>query len=509
MIPHLARSSPPIRQTPEWPTWPRPYQQVSSALFEERPALRKLIVLADAELLAADDDNTLSSKVVLTGLLTHPYIKLLRYRDEGPFADALRRPYGPSGAAQTSAEGWAELLPPDGQDGRWLIYDSDAPGPILTSVLGQHADYVRRDTALAVYKDLSPEDAADRRERDALAAEVAEAVHADLFIAERPYLFEAKAAMAQGVTLCRTPEALALVGLYLRSQNEYIIWKAADGTGSYSMNEGLYYWVGTRELLPTAWRWFSACTQESHATGDDTLLDLGQSLLRRVQRVLEARDRFHRAFNLPQNNDTARTVVAELDSILVSLMGAVDVSARVAHIVLGIPGNPYDAGWQYHQRWLPQVAAREPALGALFAAGGTSANTLTILRLLRNTVHAQMMRTVAVQRSARLRETGVRLPAEHEALILATMDVMGGQDLWGVRSAANSLLLDPGIFAERLIPGVLALLNRIMEATPVERLGHIHLTPAHSQPPPARPPRGGDGTFSERNRLSIRWQLGF
>jgi hypothetical protein len=86
------------------------------------------------------------------------------------------------------------------------------------------------------------------------------------------------------------PEALALVGLYLRSQQAFIIWRGADGFGSFNMNEGLYYWVGTRELLPTAWRWFAAYVHQSNATNDATLLGLGESLLRRVQRALEARD---------------------------------------------------------------------------------------------------------------------------------------------------------------------------------------------------------------------------
>jgi hypothetical protein len=180
------------------------------------------VVLVDADLLAATDDATLSPKAVLTGLLTHPYIKLLRYRDEGPIPDAPRRSYGPPAAGLTAATGWAELLPPDGKDGRDLL-NADVSGPVYAAVWGRRAEYARRDTAPAVYSDIDPAEAADRRERDALAAEAAEAVSADLFIAERPYLFETQATVAQGVALCRTAEALTPVGLYLRSQGEFII----------------------------------------------------------------------------------------------------------------------------------------------------------------------------------------------------------------------------------------------------------------------------------------------
>ena len=116
--------------------------------------------------------------LVLSGLLTHPYIKLLCYRDEGPFADAPRRSYGPPEAGLIAAEGWAELLPPDGKDGRDLLY-TDLSGPVYTGVLGMRAGYARSEIASAVYTDLDPGAAADRRERDALAAEVAEAVQAE------------------------------------------------------------------------------------------------------------------------------------------------------------------------------------------------------------------------------------------------------------------------------------------------------------------------------------------
>ena len=334
-----------------------------------------------------------------------------------------------------------------------------------------------------MYRNLDAEEAADRRERDGLAAETAEAVHADLFITERPYFFGTRAVMAHGVTMCRPLEALALVGLYLRSQHEFIVWKAADDSGTHGMNEGLYYQVGALELLPKAWRWSRTCSQESQVTGNDTLRELQYSLIQRVQRALKTRDSFHRACNLPQNNDTVRTVLTELDSILVSLMGAVDTSARVAHLVLGLSGTPHGAGWQHHQTWLPKVAAQEPALGALFDVGTPLHHTLTILRLLRNTVHGEMMRATAVMRTGRLQETAIGLPGHDEAAIVSSLDALGGQAAWGVRPAANaSSLVDPGLFIERLFPKVLMLLNEVMEKTPVERLNHVRLASADGQP---------------------------
>ncbi len=388
---------------------------------------------------------------------------------------------------------------------RSLVY-AGSSGVAYTGIWGDRIQAARRDTSSPAYRDRAADEAADRRERDALALGAAEAVHADLFITERPYLFATRLPV-RGVTVCALPEALAAVGLYLRSQQAFIIWKGADGSGTLSMNEGLYFWVGTRELLPAAWRWFSACAQQSRATSDRTLLELGESLLRRVQRALEARDRFHRAFNLPQDNNTAHDVLSELDSILVSLMGAADVSARVAHLVLGIAGHPREAGWQRDQQWLPKVAAAEPTLAALFSPGTVHSHVLTVLRLMRNTVHGQMIRSIALQQPGRTLETAVMLPVSDEAAILSAMDALGGRGSWGASTGPYRWLADPGVLIEQLLPRVLATLNEVMDKTPVERLSHVHLTHADRQPPAPNPANGGNA-FSERSRLSIRLQLG-
>ena len=85
-----------------------------------------------------------------------------------------------------------------------------------------------------------------------------------------------------------------------RRRGGQITWRALDGTGTFYMN-CFYYWVGALEILPAVWRWNKACGQEPAASGDDTLRELGESLVRRVQRVLEARDRFHGPSTYPRS----------------------------------------------------------------------------------------------------------------------------------------------------------------------------------------------------------------
>lgn len=489
MLPSLDRSDPVMRRTPEWPGGPQPHTYPSGALFEMRPPLRKLVVLADADLLAAPDDPTLNPTVLLTGLLTHPYIKLLRYRDAGPPADAPRK--------GDTAEGWAELLPPDDQEGRGLVYAYASEQPVWTGLYGTRAEYARGDTSPIAYRDRGDEAAADQREHDALAAEIAMAVNVDLFVTERPYLFETRWPVAQGVTLCPIAKALAVVSLYLRSQNEFLLWHAADGSGKLMTNEWLYYQIGAVELLPELGRWSSARTQMKSEDDKEALSGLHDALLQRVQRSIRTRDGFYRAYNLPQKRDAVRTMLVELDTLLVLLMGAVDASARFIHTLLGLPADDkHQAGWQ-REGWRKKIAKENATLADLFRPNTPLADTLIILARLRNTVHGEMIRAT-MRQSVRSRDAAIRLPHEDGQKVLEAMGALGGREAWGVRTNADgSEVVDPGLFVELLFPKVLTLLNAVMEHTP----GGAGAGP--------RPPGQGPRWYNERNRRSIRWQLGF
>ena len=77
VITGLTRSGPATRRVPEWPEEPRAQADTRRPLFEAAPA-RKLVVVIDSDLLAAPDDHVVTPTVLLTGLLSHPYIKLTR-----------------------------------------------------------------------------------------------------------------------------------------------------------------------------------------------------------------------------------------------------------------------------------------------------------------------------------------------------------------------------------------------------------------------------------------------
>jgi hypothetical protein len=209
--------------------------------------------------------------------------------------------------------------------------------------------------------------------------------------------------------------------------------------------------------------------------------------------------------NRRQDNDVAEDALIALDTCLIFLMGAMDATARVAHRVLSLPPNGvYQAKWQNHS-WLASVAAEAPPLTAIVADSTPGHDALTILRLLHNSVHEAGLTAMGVGLPGRREETLAGLPGADRARIVAAADRNGGRAEWGLRELIPGRLhAEPAILLERLLPATIKLLNELMAATPVEDLSGVSLTPEKHAPPQDR-----NSPFGERERLSIRWQLGF
>lgn len=479
-----------------------------SELFEPGQPLREIVVLVDAALLddlASQPTQRVAEvnpRVLLSRLIDEPLVRLYRYADDGPPAavEAIHEAFD-----VTVYQGWAVLADRDPDDQIWQVTFPTETGFSVARVAGNAADVAAADASSEAYRELGDEVARTRRRADTLAAMVAEqAVKADLFITDRAYLHDHGRAIARGVTICHPEDALPLLSLYLRRQGRFLIDR------NFSLNRGGFYWVAARELLPAAWRWFTACVQHASGSGDDGLMLLGGSLLQRVGRAIEARDAIHVALNQTQNNDLRDDALANLDVVLILLMAAVDVSARVAHRTLGMaPGEEYRAAWQNRRPggWFESIERSEPALAAITANGTAGLDTLTILRLLRNSVHGAALQGIAFSPHRGSQESLVALPRSEEADVLAAMERLGGRAAWGVRPVVPGRThIDPGLLVDRLLVNVIELLNALMAATPVERLPHVALSPTDMSPPDST---GLDQTdpFAPWIRQSIRLQL--
>jgi hypothetical protein len=236
---------------------------------------------------------------------------------------------------------------------------------------------------------------------------------------------------------------------------------------------------------------------------------LGGSLLQRVDRAVEARDEMHAALNQTQNNDLREDALAHLDVVLILLTAAMDVSARVAHRVLRLPGDERRAGWQNRRpgSWFDQIQVSAPKLADTVADGKLGGDTLTILSLLRNAVHGAALQGLGFTPRRGSEESLVGRPRADEAEVLDAMARLGGLDAWGVRRLQpGRTYIDPGVLVDRLMINTLALLNALMAETPVETLKHVALSPSDQLPPS---PKDAGVLFTPWIMRSIRMQLGF
>ncbi len=468
----------------------------SGELFRGGTSLRPMVVLVDADLIdapATGRDTRSRSQELLAELLGLETLVVHRYADAGP---RLGTPTVSNGVWRVFP-GWAVVS--EKRDGVWGVVSGNGDQWTESGVIGNAVEVAERDTSTSAYADLESADAAARRAADGLAAQVAgQALEADVFITERGYLHEATWRVAGDTTVYGVDDALALIGLYLRTQGLFHIAQR------YKFNRGLFAWVATRELLPSAWRWFSAVVRSGSASGDERLMILAGSLLQRFERALVGRDAILIALNQQQDNDIRDDALTALDDVSYRLMGAFDVLARVAHRVCGLSSRERSAGWQ-NAGWLAELAAVAPDLADVLHPGKQGTKVLTILRLLRNTIHGEALQGLHVQMSGKPDRSLVGLNSDDEAEILEAMDALGGRARWGVEELLPGRVhVDPGVVVEELFGEVIPLLNALMDLTPVESLPGMSLTEDDLVPPVDIA-----GPFSEPCRFSIRKQYGF
>lgn len=478
-------------------TWPQDAPPEPTTAFSPRPSLRRIVVVADVNWIPEETED--SPARLLAALLGHPSITVFRHRDGGPpeHAERVRTPLS------DAAIGWMDVGPLDARYGIYPVKTAREGHIYRSMVMGNWDEVARGDVESGVYADLGEQAAGEARVRDSLVAEAAGAAGADVYITERAYLHSADSVRLQREVAILTPEAaLPLIGLHLRSQGVFLTEYSYDGTYTSTLNRGLWMWVGARALLPASWRWFSACV---HRDGQDDmfLTLLAQTLLTRVQRALEARDAVWRALHQPQTNDTAAEALSNLDFVLLALMGAFDVSARVTHEVLGAdmePLTPYKAGWQ-NRKWRKKVRESCQPLAEVMDDGTAGQYALDIVRLLRNSVHGAALAPISVTRPGGLDDvTLVELPPDDAEKLLAAMDALGGRATWGVSELIEGRIhVDPGKLLEGAVRHAVRTLDDIMRLTPVERLGPI-------DPDGAGPENGG--IFDDHVQASICWQLG-
>jgi hypothetical protein len=474
--------------------WPAVESKSPATAFSERAPLRKLIAVVDAELLEGVADSLDDEMALLAGLLSHPYITVLRYSDDGPPESVTRidHPLRPP-----VAQGWIEVGPEDEAYRMFPVTACDDTTIRETGIVGDFVPAAESDDATGAYPDLEPEQAAARRRADAIAMCAASMSGAHMYITRRDYLLRVTWDLSKGVLAAEPEPALDVVALYLRAQAVFEWYRSIDGSGTSSVNRGMFYAYGAQTLLPGWWRWRNAIAQhvnhtsvahKHHVDEDRELRSLAVAPLRRLQRALEARDQVHRALNQPQHGDTAELALAGLDVVLLMLMAALDATALVADRVLGLDSRR-SAGWQ-SKAWLTKVRKADAALADAFVKDRTwNGAVMLVLSRLRNSVHGVAATPLGVGTQViGHHDTLVEFPQVDADELAKHLAMLGGTERWGMRKVLpDRVHFDPDKLLENLFAAVVKVIDNTMVATPVESLEGAVLTDELRDTPPLRP----------------------
>jgi hypothetical protein len=296
-------------------------------------------------------------------------------------------------------------------------------------------------------------------------------------------------------------EAFALIGLWLRANDKYTVGRIESEQPFFGHPVQLGWWMSylvmTREHLPSMWKWFSACVSADDTNGDMTAL--GESVFRRTDRTLRVRDRLHVQCLRKPTDRTNDEALFQFDVLLFTLSGAFDGAARIAHRAYALGEGEYRAGWT-NRDWRKRLGREAVDLAALYEYESANWRLLRLIALLRNTIHGAPIRTIGTSGSNQ--RSLVAVPGEERTEIAEQVETLGGATAWGVRPSGADIYIEPDLFAERLMPTAIGLLDETLARTDVRRLPGVGQDADLSTSPPNEFP------FSEEIRRRLRLLTG-
>ncbi|OGC95063.1 MAG: hypothetical protein A2W25_04660 [candidate division Zixibacteria bacterium RBG_16_53_22] len=316
----------------------------------------------------------------------------------------------------------------------------------------------------------------------------------ELFITLSPLLLKYRDNnIFREINIVTPAEAIKIVGLYLRSKDNYVI--EAHGRGTDSLDRFLFYWVLARHRLPRMWRYFGACVYADQTRRDNTV-NLGGSILNRCTRALIARDQMGIQFYSYVGNESIDIIMYHFDYLTILLSGAFDAQARVAYRTYGIT--------KQKERFIS--FRRQDFIKALDCNGALSLikvlkddkfiDLMFLLSELRNTIHGANLTTLKFLNTVRKGISLVDLDDQNGRQIWEAAKRYSSPEKWGLVQDFH-ILLEPYTFSTMLINECFRYINSIACATEVARLFPSKNLPKKITGPPK------DAVFNKETRKRV------
>ncbi|MCJ7633752.1 hypothetical protein MUP77_15360 [Candidatus Bathyarchaeota archaeon] len=338
-----------------------------------------------------------------------------------------------------------------------------------------------------------------------LIAEAHHALRRDILVTMSPLLLEHRDKIKYS-NIFSPIEAAKLVGLFLRSRDNWVYRKVDRAT--FTTDKGQFYWVLTRSKLPAMWRYFSGCVHAKKIHGDEILF-LGQSILERCKRVLQARDAIAEQFYKIQNNNTQDEIMYHFDYVALLLVGVFDAQATISNYVYGLVKNNFDIGFR-RKKFLEALQKSKAKELFRIVTSDHCKHLVMMLHTIRNTVHSAGLSTYALQNLSDPVKSFIDVPENMQEALWQTSQALGTPSEWGLIREENIMVdcetkaeipktrisLEPYSYVTKLIDTWFDLFNQIAEKTAIEDLFVGKEVPDFTNKPP-------DDWISEIERFRI------
>lgn len=300
--------------------------------------------------------------------------------------------------------------------------------------------------------------------QDLIVARAHHSVHYDILVTHSKWLLDNKEMGFIDDTNPFLPsDTLKVVGLLLRTRGDFRY------AGRAAFDRGLFYWALVRYRLPAMWRYFSACVYSEKPRGDDILV-LGQSILVRCERAIQARDEIGRLFYVRQDNNIRDEAMYHFDYLTLLLSGALDAQARVAHRAYQITTPPNERNVSFRDGgFVNELTKVDPNLGG-FLNTDCFKDISTIISRMRNTIHGAGLITTAYHDGVAPEKSFVQIPHSDAQIIRDICEKYGSATYWGLLQLPHMIAFEPYAFSQRLLDHSLEIVNTIASLTQVEKL---------------------------------------
>jgi hypothetical protein len=245
------------------------------------------------------------------------------------------------------------------------------------------------------------------------------------------------------------------------------------------------------------WRYFNACIEVETIRQDATLY-LGQSILVRAVRALEARDAIGVQFDIPQSNSTRATIMYHFDYLTLLLVGAFDAEARIAHRAYGITQpDEWNAGFR-RKSYLKALSQRGATKLYQLVSEQRFQELMQLLHELRNTIHGAALPTVGYHAFSEPQTSYVTVLPDYRQTLLKAVTQYSSPDHWGLVQQQTELWFEPYTYTITLVYECFRYVDAIASATDTTQLfpsGNI-IPPLQNQPPE-------DEVFGKRTRRRL------